>query len=84
MHRSDVRSTRQLRRPQLGPLLALGWSLLWTNAHAQPQAGSGAVHSGDVDIVQFIIDHGANVDAKAIQGATALINVISGKQAPSR
>ena len=38
-----------------------------------------AVHSGDVDTVNFFISQGANVRAKAYQGATAAINAISGK-----
>ena len=39
-----------------------------------------AVHSGDVDTVNFFISQGADVRAKAYQGATAAINAISGKQ----
>ena len=38
-----------------------------------------AVHSGDVYIVKFFISQGANIRAKAYQGATAAINAISGK-----
>ena len=38
-----------------------------------------AVHSGNIDTVKFFISQGANVRAKAYQGATAAINAISGK-----
>jgi ankyrin repeat protein len=42
-----------------------------------------AVHSGDVNIVNFFIAEGANVRAKAYQGATALMNALTGKHEAS-
>ena len=42
-----------------------------------------AVHSGDTDIVNFFIAEGAIINAKAYQGATALILAISGQHEAS-
>lgn len=50
---------------------------------SQSTALMWAVHSGNIDIVNFLIAEGAIIGAKAYQGATALILAISGQHEAS-
>lgn len=68
--------------PAAAQLLGAGADINETD-DSQSTALMWAVHSGDVRIVQFLIDNDADVHAKAFQGATALINAISGQQEAS-